>query len=136
MSSSITEGGGGIEHVYPADWMATVHGCDNRNTCEDPKYKHAEGGLHNLWIAARNINSSRGDKPYGEIEGERRFAYCPEFERSYSPNPRFIEPRDSVKGNIARPLFYMHTEYDYPLYGMLPMLKRWNRLDSPGEYEH
>ena len=133
-------GGRSLEHVYPADWMATAHGCDNRDTCPDTKYKHAEGDLHNLWIAAKNINSSRGDKPFGEIgreiEGERRFDYCPAFVRTYSPNPSFIEPRDSVKGNIARSLFYMHDEYGYPFHGMLPMLKRWNRLDPPGEHEH
>ena len=121
-------GGRSLEHVYPADWMATEHRCDNRN-CADPKYKHAEGDLHNLWLAVKGINSSRGDKLYGEIEGENRFEYCPEFERSYSPNPPFIEPRDSVKGDIARSLFYMYTEYGYPLYRMKSMLKRWNRLD-------
>ena len=48
----------------------------------------------------------------------------------------FIEPRNSVKGNIARSLFYMRTEYGYPLHGMKSMLKRWNRLGPPGEHEH
>ena len=29
----------------------------------------------------------------------------------------------------------MHVEYELPLNGMLPMLKRWNRADPPNQYE-
>ena len=129
-------GGKSLEHVMPADWMAEHFGCPNRNECDNTTYKHAEGDLHNLWLALRNINSSRSDNLFGEIDGERRFSYCPDFERTYSPNPVFIEPRNSVKGNIARSLFYMHDEYGFDLKGMKPMLKRWNRLDPPNEHEH
>jgi len=36
----ITVGGGrSLEHVYPADWMATEHGCANRNTYDNPTQK-------------------------------------------------------------------------------------------------
>ena len=31
---------------------------------------------------------------------------------------------------------YMKDEYGFDLRDMLPMLKRWNRLDPPGEHEH
>lgn len=27
-----------IEHAYPADWIATHHGCPNRNECPIPAY--------------------------------------------------------------------------------------------------
>lgn len=132
----ITVGGGkSLEHVMPADWMAEHFGCPNRD-CNNSTYKHAEGDLHNLWLAVKNINSSRSDNLFGEVEGENRFSYCPDFERSYSPNPALVEPRDAVKGNIARSLLYMHDEYGFDLKGMLPMLKRWNRSDPPDENEH
>ena len=135
-SRPISVGNGrSLEHVMPADWMAEYFGCPTRD-CDNQTYKYAEGDLHNLWLAVKSINSSRSDNLYGEVDGERRFNYCPEFERSYSPNPVFVEPRDSVKGNIARSLFYMHTEYGFDLKGMKPMLKRWNRLDLPNEHEH
>ena len=137
ISRPIEVGGGrSLEHVYPRSWMATEHGCENRNTCGDPTYKHAEGDLHNLWLEVKNINSSRSNNLFGEVDGERRFDYCLKFERTYSPADVFIEPRDSVKGNVARSLFYIHTEYGYSLHGMLPILKRWNRLDPPSEHEH
>ena len=124
-----------LEHVMPADWMAEHFGCDNRD-CDNVEYKHAEGDLHNLWLAVKSINSSRRDHLFGEIDGENRFAYCPDFERTYGSSPAYIEPRNSVKGNIARSLFYMHDEYGFDLKGMLPMLKKWNRLDKPNEHEH
>jgi len=86
----------------PVDWMAEHFGCPNRNACNNVTYKHAEGDLHNLWLAVKNINSSRGDNLFGETdEGEAKFDYCPLFVRTYSPNPVVIEPRDSVNGNIA-----------------------------------
>lgn len=139
-SRPISVGGGrSLEHVMPADWMAEHFGCPNRNECDNQTYKHAEGDLHNLWLAVKSINSSRSDNLFGEIpdnKGEARFSYCPEFERTYSPNPVLVEPRDSVKGNIARSLFYMHDEYGFDLKGMKLMLKRWNRLDPPAEHEH
>ena len=114
-----------LEHVMPADWMAEHFGCPNRNECDNATYKHAEGDLHNLWLPVKNINSSRSDHPFGEMpegQGESRFDYCPLFVRTYSPNPVIVEPRDSVKGNIARSLFYMKDEYGFDLKGMLPML--------------
>jgi len=126
-----------VEHVMAADWMAEHFGCPNRNECANATYKHAEGDLHNLWLAVKNINSSRSDHVFGETDdGQARFDYCPDFVRTYSPKPILVEPRDSVKGNIARTLFYMGDEYGFGLKGMTPMLKRWNRLDPPTEHEY
>ena len=128
-----------LEHVIPAQWMAEHYGCPNRGNCPNVTFHHAEADLHNLWLAIGRINSSRSNEPYGEItdgQGESRFPFCPQFVRTYSPNPIMVEPRDSVKGNIARSLFYMRDGYGFDLKGMLPMLKRWNRLDPPGEHEH
>ena len=134
----ISVGGGlSLEHVMPAGWMAKHFGCSNRIECDNHTFKHAEGDLHNLWIAIKSINSSRANSLYGEIEGERPIPYCPEFERTYNPEGvYYVEPRDSVKGDIARSLFYMHDEYGFDLKGMKLMLKRWNRLDQPNDHEH
>lgn len=129
-----------IEHVYPADWMAKHYGCENRSTCDNEHYKRAEGDLHNLWPELGRINSSRKDFLYREIYPDQlRFTHlCPDYERSpkQGDTPAYVEPRDVVKGNIARAIFYMHDEYGFSFKGMLPMLKRWNRLDPPGEHEY
>ena len=52
---------------------------------------------------------------------------CPncDYKRTNGSNA-VVEPRDSVKGEIARTLVYMHVEYELPVNGMLPMLKRLN----------
>jgi hypothetical protein len=57
-----------LEHVMPADWMAEHFGCPNRNDCNNTTYKHAEGDLHNLWLAVKNINSSRSDRLFGDTD--------------------------------------------------------------------
>ncbi len=122
----------------PNGWQ-NISDAPNRNNCNNTTYKHAEGDLHNLWLAVSNINFSRSNHLFGEIpqgQGESRFSFCPLYVRTYSPNDIVIEPRASVKGNIARSLFYMNDEYGFDLRGMLPMLKEWNRLDPPNEHEH
>ena len=129
-----------VEHVYAADWIATHHGCANRNSCSVPAYGFAEADLHNLWPAIGALNSSRGDKLFGEIPGNKRALpwgvsdlNC-DYERSTGPKA-VVEPRDSVKGDIARSLFYMRVEYGLPLNGMTPMLKRWHIADPPNAHE-
>ena len=126
-----------VEHAYPADWIAEANGCVNRNECPIPEYGFAEADLHNLWPAISNINSSRQDLRFGEIPGEgaRRFTdYCPDYERTQGA-AAVVEPRDDVKGDLARSVFYMSVTYDLPLRGMGPMLVRWHAADPPDEIE-
>ena len=126
-----------IEHAYPADWIAEAMGCENRDDCEAPGYGFREADLHNLWPALRRINSSRGDQAFDEIPGEdrRRFTdICPDYERT-SGQDAVVEPRDSVKDDIARSLLYMNSTYTLPLTGMEPMLRQWHQEDPPDETE-
>lgn len=123
-----------LEHVYPADWIASFHGCNNRHSCEIDDYKFAEADLHNLWPAQGNVNSSRSDHLFSELPdtiSENRYAKkgCADFERNYrvADEDIRIEPRDEVKGAIARSLLYMADEYGLPLHGMREMLLIWNR---------
>ena len=80
-----------VEHVYAAEWIASRFGCDNRDR-PHPDYKRAVGDLHNLWPAIGAINSSRGDKLFGEIPSEKRTLppsvadlNC-DYERTTGPN--------------------------------------------------
>jgi len=126
-----------VEHVYAAQWMAVAVGCPNRNECDVELFHHAEADLHNLWPAMRSINSSRGDQLFGEIPGEdeRRFeSFCPDCERT-SGADAIVEPRDEVKGNIARSIMYMVFYYDFPLWGMGSLMIEWHLEDPPEEWE-
>ena len=128
-----------IEHVYPADWIATHHGCDNRKSCKAKAYGRAAADLHNLWPAVGNINSSRQDQSLGEIPGERhrRFQeFCPDYERTKGQDA-IVEPRDAVKGDMARSILYMLDSYHLPLPANMERdtLLRWHEQDPPDDME-
>lgn len=126
-----------VEHVYAAQWMATAAGCINRSECPNTTFHHAEADLHNLWPAIGRINSSRSDTSFWEIPGEdhRRFTkICPDYERT-SGEDAAVEPRDDVKGDIARSILYMVIVYDFPHWGMGPMLLEWHEADPPDAEE-
>ena len=81
--------------------------------------------LHHLYPCRGNVNSSRGNKPYAEIDDNEtdkwwRFdyyetsipsQYIDEFSEVDNDNGKF-EPREVVKGNIARGMFYFFTIYN------------------------
>ena len=114
-------------------------GCKDR-TCEAPRVQHAMADLQNLWPALGRVNSSRSRLRFGEIdgEGERRFAeFCPDFERS-SGKQALVEPRDDVKGDIARSIVYMHFVYGLPLENAVSdkdLLLSWMHADPPDAEE-
>ena len=81
--------------------------------------------LHHLYPCRGNVNSSRGNKPYADIDDNDtdkwwRFdyyetsipsQYIDEFSEVDNDNGKF-EPREAVKGNIARGMFYFFTIYN------------------------
>lgn len=125
-----------VEHAYPASWIAAANGCASRTDCPRDSYRAASSDMHNLWPALQRYNTSRGNQPFGEIPGETpRFANdtC-DYERT-SGAGAIVEPRDSVKGDIARSILYMIHFYDLPDHDMLPMLVRWHIQDAPDAEE-
>ena len=125
-----------IEHVYPASWIAEANGCPGRDDCPMDSYRSASSDLHNLWPAVGRYNMSRGNQAFGEIPGNTpRFSgdTC-DYERT-SGRGAIVEPRDSVKGDIARSILYMIHWYDLPDHDMLPMLIRWHIQDAPDDNE-
>ena len=80
--------------------------------------------LHHLYPCRGNVNSSRGNKPYADIDDNEtdkwwRLDYyetnipsenIDEFSEVDNDNNKF-EPREDVKGNIARGMFYFYTIY-------------------------
>jgi len=123
------------EHVWAkshgnfADWM--------------PMYSD----VHNLKPAAAIVNQNRSNKDFdnGGIQN-------PVATGCYATDSSW-EPRDEVKGDVARIIFYMATRYEgengeinltvvdhlnnYPLpqHGKLSTLLQWNLQDPPDEFE-
>ncbi len=108
------------EHIVPAhrfgghlsEWKNYKKHCKKGNgrKCAAKKnkiFRSMEADMHNLVPAIGSINAIRSNHPYGIISGEKRkFGSCDfEFEN------KVVEPRDSVRGDIARAYLYMEKTY-------------------------
>ncbi len=125
-----------VEHIYPASWMSEYLDCGSRKQCRrsSERFNHMEADMHNLYPALPSINQARSNYQFGIIEGEaREFGEC-DFERDNSA--RIAEPRPIARGNVARSIFYMHTEYGLPVpTEMVELLMQWNGEDPPSCHE-
>lgn len=124
-----------IEQVYPISWMLKHNKCESRRQCrfdEKSRFTRMEADMHNLYPVWQDVDVARRDTAFGMIEGEDwRYDNC-DFERHNG----ITEPRPIARGNIARSIFYMHSEYGVPVEkNMLDELKRWNRQDPPSKQE-
>ncbi len=101
------EKGINTEHVYPQSKGAQGS---------------AKGDLHNLFPTRIRANSIRGNSPFAEIPDSQTTKWLRNQEElrnvprqaiddySESTSSKF-EPREEVKGNIARAMFYFYTIY-------------------------
>ena len=124
------------EHVW-----AKSHGFPDE---ESPAYSD----LHHLRPADPSANTSRNDKDFDN--GGTPNTYAPEC---YSTSTTW-EPRDAVKGDVARMMFYMATRYEgdvagepdlelvdhittypNPEFGVLSTLIEWNAQDPVDDFE-
>ncbi len=121
-----------VEHVYPASWIAAHFGCKNREYCPVDAYQHAAADLHNLWPSVGKINLARSNLHFGTASGESARINtndCPDFERIGTKNHGIVEPRDEVKGDIARTMFYMELAYKLPLDRVRNTYLKWDAAD-------
>lgn len=125
-----------VEHVFPMSWATRVLQCGTRKRCrrESREFNRLEGDMHNLYPALTSINDARGSMRYGQLAGEtRRFGRC-DFE--VDERRRIVEPRESVRGEIARAMFYMRDQYDLTIYRKFgEQLLQWHRQDPPSPIE-
>jgi endonuclease I len=116
--------------VDPSQWIyENGTGVNSMNLEHSwPQAKGAETGkpgnrnMHHLFPARSAINSDRGDSPYGDIpDASTQKWYRLGIETSTKPSSNIdaysefktgeFEPREGVKGDIARALFYFWTIY-------------------------
>lgn len=91
-------GGWNKEHVW-----AKSHGFPESGYSSSEPYSDA----HHLRPTESGINSSRGNSDFGEVSGGKSDNYGNKWTGS------IFEPRDEVKGDVARIMFYMATRYGY-----------------------
>jgi hypothetical protein len=135
-SSNIYQGGAGInaEHVYPQSLGAG----------SEP----ARSDMHNLRPCRAPVNSDRGNCPFGDITDNNTDKWHKDnvtqtsmptatdidnWSEKENDNGCVFEPRESVKGNIARIVFYFYTIYpsaDANFFnGMKNTLIQWHYAD-------
>ena len=105
--------------------------------------------IHHIRPADKTVNSSRSNKDYdegGDAQGEAADTYA---------TSESFEPRDDIKGDVARMIFYMDIRYDGsdgnmsdlylvndtssetddPFFGVLCTLYSWHQNDSVDSQE-
>jgi deoxyribonuclease-1 len=129
------------EHVVPASTIGATRSCweeGGRSHClkVDPVFKAAHNDLHNIYPAIGTINLHRSNKGMVLLDGETPlFSPC-DFELD-EENDR-VEPREEVRGDIARTYFYMEWMYGVHLSeGQRRLFLHWHQEDpvSPEERE-
>ncbi len=125
------------EHTWPSS-----HGfSDNTDT--------AYTDVHNLRPSDATVNSSKSNKDFNDIDNSSENAQG-EAPDTYT-NSDFWEPRDEIKGDVARILFYMTTRYESssldlelvdrisfsgdPELGVLFTLLQWHQADPVTDEE-
>lgn len=107
--------------------------------------------LHHLFPSDADFNNDRGNKAFAEIpddqtkkwlkgdtfQGNKPTAKIDEYSES---NPTYFEPRESVKGDIARAVFYFYTIHksqadDSYFATQKETICKWNKLDPPSNLE-
>lgn len=137
-SKSAFDQGINAEHVYPQSLGAGG--------------EPAKSDMHNIFPSRVNVNSSRGNCPFGEIVDEETDTwYFEDMSSSTIPSNNIdaysekisgcvFEPREMVKGDIARAIFYFftihHTTADKDFFEQQKeILYQWHQNDPVTERE-
>ncbi len=101
-----------------------------RNVSE--QFNKMESDMHNLVPVVRMLKKVRSYRRHGIVFGEmRKHGSC-----NIEFGGRVMEPKESIRGDIARIHFYMSYLYEIPLSkSHEEMLRDWNRSDPPDEWE-
>jgi endonuclease I len=102
------------------------------------------GDLHHLFPTDSRANSTRGNYPFGEVEGESVSHDCTASKKGHLINPftgkttgrRGYQPPLEHRGNVARAMFYAASFYGYEISDIEEYyLKKWHFEDPVDEAE-
>ncbi|MDH0572396.1 endonuclease [Pseudomonas fulva] len=102
------------EHIVPAHTFGNQRQCwknGGREHCvdSDPVFRAMEADLFNLYPAVGEVNGDRSNFNYGMVSGNQgAYGQCT---TKVDFAQRAAEPRDEVKGLVARTTFYMFDRY-------------------------
>jgi len=113
-------------------------GCYKGRSCcrkKDPHFAAMEADLHNIVPEIGELNQLRSNYRFGvlpDVEKDR-FGRC---EIKIDANTRRVEPRDAIKGTVARAYLYMSDRYGLILSkNQQQLYSSWNKLYPPTAWE-
>lgn len=104
-----------FEHVVPASHYGRARQCwqnGGRKNCNatDPVFNAMEADMHAITVAEGEANMDRANFDFGMLPGIKpQHGQCP---IKVDFKGRTVEPRDEIKGQIARIYFYFHDRYN------------------------
>ena len=127
------------EHIVPASNFGRARQCwqnGGRKNCTatDPIFSKMEADMHNLAPAVGEINADRQNYNFGFV-GLSSFSYgaC---DFKVDTKNRIAEPKNEIKGMLARVYFYMHDRYNLPMSRQQQqLLMQWDKQYPPSQWE-
>lgn len=120
------------EHTYAQSWF-------------NPSTGVKKADLHHLFVCTMNVNSSRGNLPFGNVSSTAAstvyYDYTPlQSYRGYDNWQRMVfQVNPENRGNIARAILYFYTRYGDSLeqggVNMLDTMIQWHYSDPPDDAE-
>lgn len=92
--------------------------------------------LHSLFPVRMNVNSTRGNHPYGNVV-EVKNLVCPDAALGINEKGDTVfEPAEQVKGDMARASFYFATRYNLKIAAQQERrLRQWHQQDPVSRAE-
>jgi deoxyribonuclease-1 len=137
-----------IEHIMAAENFGKQFECwrtplcvkngqpyKGRRCCQkiDPKFRHIEAELYNLWPAVGLVNQARSNYRFGMLDEKQDFYGC-----AFSVNKqlRRAEPPDFAKGVVARANLFIADHYGVRISdAQRKLLTAWNKLFPPDAWD-
>lgn len=127
------------EHIVPAWQFGHQRQCwqnGGRKNCvaTDPVFRAMEADLFNLYPSVGEVNGDRSNFNYGMAAGvPPQYGQCM---TRVDFGARTAEPRDEVKGLVARTTFYMFDRYGLSMSRQQQqLLGAWSRQYPPSDWE-
>lgn len=119
------------EHLVPASNFGRARQCwqdGGRSNCQrtDPVFSLMEADMHNLAPSIGEVNADRSNYNFSVLPTAPKQHGACDFKVDFKD--RAAEPRDEVKGQVARAYFYMFDRYDLQMSRQQEqLLMAWDR---------
>lgn len=126
------------EHIVPASWLGQQRQCwqnGGRKNCvkTDPVFRAMEADLYNLAPSIGEMNADRGNLRFGIVSGGNQYGRCTS---KVDFKTKVFEPRDEVKGFVARVHFYMYAKYNLKMSKQQrQLLEAWDKQFPAQQWE-